>query len=97
MANPRVVEMPIWILLALPATWCVAILCAIFYRSNPGIVQASLLTGLFCTAAALVAMPVAIYALTANPSLRTAQQSFGVAFCSLPILGLFAALLYGGI
>ncbi|WP_460736173.1 hypothetical protein [Lysobacter tyrosinilyticus] len=89
--------MPIWILLALPATWGASLFCAIAFRSNPIIVQASMLTSLFCTAAAFVAVPVAIYALIANPSLRTLQQGSSVAFCSLPILGMVVALLFGGI
>jgi len=97
MANPRVVEMPIWILLALPATWVVSLFCAIAFRSHPVVVQVSMLAGLFCTTAAFVVVPVAIYALIANPALRTLQQSSGVAFCSLPILGMVAAFLFGGI
>jgi hypothetical protein len=97
MANPRVVEMPIWILLALPTAWVVSLFCAIAFRSHPAIVQGSVLTSLFCTAAAFVAVPAAIYALIANPSLRTLQQGFGVAICALPILGMVAAFLFGGI
>jgi len=45
----------------------------------------------------LSVVPAAIYALIANPSLRTLQQGLGVAICALPILGMVAAFLFGGI
>lgn len=97
MTNSKVAAMPLWILFGVPAASIAAITCAIAFSSHPVVVDAALLIS-FCSGfAACVVLPVAIYALSANPALRTVPQGIGIVFCSLPILGMIASMLFGGI
>ena len=91
------VALPMWILIALPAVWALSLISAIVFRSHPAIVQISLLATLFSTVTAFVVVPASFYAMIANPALRTSQQITGIALCAIPILGIFASFLSGGI
>ncbi|WP_162314674.1 hypothetical protein [Pseudoxanthomonas yeongjuensis] len=91
------VAMPIWALIALPTIWAVSLTCAIVFKSNPTVVQISLLTSFFSTAAAFVIVPVSTYALIANPDLRSFQQIAGTTLCALPVLLILASFFFGGI
>jgi|SRR5690606_31385459 len=97
MTSNEVSAMPSWILYAVPASAGTSMACLLAFGSNPVVGQFAGIVGLFSLAASLVVVPVSIYALVANPKLRTAPRVIGTTACSLPIIGMLASFFGGGI
>ncbi|GAB3361849.1 hypothetical protein [Lysobacter tyrosinilyticus] len=89
--------MPTWVLFALPTLSITGFWLAITFGSNPIVVAIAGAIAFFSIAVELIAVPVTILALTSSPPTRTTPRLVGVAFCSLPILGIISAVMFGGI
>ena len=89
--------MPLWILFSVPGVAIVSGACAIAFDSYPIVAGIAGTAGAIAIATSFVVFPVAIWTLAANRQLRTAPQIIGTTLCALPILGMVASLLLGGI